>query len=196
MIDKNDVIRFFDSCAHDWDGEMIRSDEIIRLILANAQINSGVKVLDVACGTGVLIPDYLKIGVASVTGVDISPEMIKIARQKFPLENVRFICGDVEAEDVGSGYDAVMVYNAFPHFPQPERLIEHLSGLLKPGGTLTVAHGMSREKIDHHHKGSAHKVSNGLMEADKLAEIFKKHLEVTVIVSNDNMYQVTGKRAD
>jgi len=86
-----------------------------------------------------------------------------------------------------------VVYNAFPHFPDPERLIKNLSGLLKPGGTLTVAHGMSREKIDAHHHGSAHHVSNGLMTAEDLASIFKEYLTVTTMISNDRMYQVVGQ---
>ena len=194
MIDKSDVVRFFDSCAPTWDEEMIRSDKKINIILDNAHISAGSRVLDVACGTGVLIPDYLKRGVSSVTGIDISTEMIKLAQQKFTQPNVHFICGDVEAAEVGTDFDAIVVYNAFPHFPAPQRLIEHLAGLLKVGGMLTVAHGMSREMIDSHHEGSAHRVSNGLMSAEDLSAIFKQQLEVTTVISNDEMYQVTGKR--
>lgn len=194
MIKKQDVSQFFDRCAPTWDAEMVRSDEKINLILDNAGVGEGSRVLDVACGTGVLIPDYLKRKVRSVTGVDLSPEMIKIARSKFSQDNVCFICGDVEETDVGRDYDAVVVYNAFPHFPDPESLIAHLSGLLREGGILTVAHGMSREQIDRHHHGFASKVSLGLMEAERLAEIFGRHLEVTTIISNEKMYQVAGKR--
>ena len=73
MIDKNEVIEFFDRCAPYWNEDMVRSDEIIDKILDNAGVKAGSRVLDVACGTGVLIPDYLKREVASVTGVDISP---------------------------------------------------------------------------------------------------------------------------
>ena len=67
-----------------------------------------------------------------------------------------------------------------------------LSSLLKPGGTLTVAHGMSREKIDAHHHGAASHVSNGLMSAGDLAAIFAEHLTVTTMISNEQMYQVSG----
>jgi demethylmenaquinone methyltransferase/2-methoxy-6-polyprenyl-1,4-benzoquinol methylase len=66
--------------------------------------------------------------------------------------------------------------------------------LLKPDGTLTVAHGMSREKIDAHHHGTASHVSNGLMPADDLAAIFGKHLTVTTVISDKRMYQVVGKK--
>ena len=65
---------------------------------------------------------------------------------------------------------------------------------MKPGGTLTVAHGMSREKIDAHHRGTACRVSNGLMSAEELSAIFAGHLTVSTVISDDRMYQVTGRR--
>lgn len=194
-MNKKDVIDFFDKCAPSWDAEMIRDDEIINFILDNAQVAEGKDVLDVACGTGVLIPDYLKRKVNSVTAIDISLEMAKIAKEKFEEKNVTVICGDVETAEFAQKFDCIMVYNAFPHFPEPENLIRVLSSHLKPGGTLTVAHGMSRERIDRHHSGSASKVSNGLMHENELAKIFESHLQVTVKISDDKMYQVVGNRA-
>ena len=194
MITKKDVVEFFNSCAPTWDAEMIRSDEKINIILDNACVGPGKRILDVACGTGVLIPDYLARDVGSVTGIDISPEMIKIAKGKFTQPNVNFVCGDIETEDVGSNYDAIVIYNAFPHFPQPERLIARLSSMLAPGGTLTVAHGAGRETIDAHHSGAAHKVSMGLMHAEDLSAIFAKYLDVCTILSTDSIYQVVGRR--
>ena len=191
---KSDVIQFFDRMAPQWDADMIRSDDVIAAILDGAQVRPGISVLDVACGTGVLFPDYLARGVASLTAVDISPEMVKIARQKFPQEQVRVLCGDIETMALEQKFDCIMVYNAFPHFPEPARLIETLSGMLAPGGTHTVAHGMSRAQIDHHHEGPASRVSVGLMHEDALAAIFRRHLHLTVKISNDRMYQLTGRK--
>ena len=194
MIETEEVIRFFDRLAPGWDEEMIRSDEIISTILDNACVSAGKDILDVATGTGVLIPDYLKRQVSSVTAIDISPKMAEIAKEKFPQENVTILCGDVEETECGRLFDCVVVYNAFPHFPEPERLVARLASLLKPGGTLTVAHGMSREKIDAHHRGTACRVSNGLMSAEELSAIFAGHLTVSTVISDDRMYQVTGRR--
>lgn len=191
---KEDVIAFFDGCAPTWDSEMIRNEGVIAKILDNAGVMHGVDVLDVACGTGVLIPDYLARGAASVTAVDISSEMAKIAGEKFKQDNVLVICGDVETLAFDRLFDCIVVYNAFPHFPEPDRLISKLSTLLKAGGRLTVAHGMSKASIDRHHQGSAAKVSVGLMESHALAELFGKYLTVTVNISDDTMYQVTGER--
>lgn len=191
-MNKQDVISFFDRMAPQWDADMIRNDNIIGKILDVAQVTAGADVLDVACGTGVLFPDYLARDVGTLTAVDISPEMVKIAREKFP--QVQVYCADVEEVDLGKKFDCIVVYNAFPHFPDPERLIAVLSDMLKPGGTLTVAHGMSRAEIDHHHQGSASKVSVGLMHEDELAAIFAKYLQVTVKISDERMYAVCGKK--
>jgi len=191
---QQDVITFFDQLAPRWDADMIRHDDIISAILDRAGVCEGADVLDVACGTGVLFPDYLDRKVGSLTAVDISPEMVKIARSKFPEEKVTVLCGDVEALELGRKFDCIVVYNAFPHFPEPARLIETLSGMLKPGGYLTVAHGMSRAAIDHHHSGHASKVSVGLMHEDALAAMFRRHLHLTTKLSTDRMYQVTGQQ--
>ena len=189
---KADVIAFFDKYAPQWDSDMIRDDKIIAIILDNANVHSGSRVLDVACGTGVLIPDYLARNVASVTAVDISPEMVKIAQEKFQQSNVHIICADIEAVELKKKFDSIVIYNAFPHFPDPENLIRTLASLLEPGGALTVAHGMSREQIDQRHQGSASKVSIGLMHEDDLANLFEKYLKVTVKISDERMFQVVG----
>lgn len=189
---KEDIIEFFDKCALEWDNEMIRDDKIINMILDNARVEAGKDILDVACGTGVLIPDYLARNVKSVTAVDISQNMVRITESKFRQENVKVICADVETAKFEHKFDCVVVYNAFPHFSEPEKLIRILTSHLKEGGILTVAHGMSREKIDKCHKGAASKVSNGLMSEQELAEIFGKYLSVVAKISNEEMYQVVG----
>ncbi len=196
-MEKKDVIEFFDRMAPSWDADMIKSDEKIGLILDNAEVGQGMDVLDVACGTGVMFPYYLDRNVASVTGIDISPEMAKICAAKFAdQKNIRVICGDVEDYDFGKKFDRIVVYNAFPHFPNPKRLIATLADLLKDGGRLTIAHGQSREAIDGHHHGPASKVSNGLMRADSLKALFDPLFEVEIMVSNSRMYQVSGFKRD
>ena len=196
-MEKKDIIAFFDRCAPTWDAEMIKNDGIIGKILDNAEVGAGMDVLDVACGTGVMFDYYLSRGVSSVVGIDIAPEMAKIAKEKFADEpRVQVICGDVEEHPFDRKFDRIVVYNAFPHFPYPKRLIKTLAGLLKEGGRMTIAHGMSREAIDNHHSGSASKVSNGLMSADSLKKLFDPYFDVEVMISNRHMYQLSGVKRD
>ena len=193
-MEKKDIAEFFDRCAPWWDSDMIRNEDVIAQILDNGGVKEGIHVLDVACGTGVLFPDYLKRGAASVTGIDISPEMAKIAAAKFP--EVKVICGDVETTEFERQFDAIMVYNAFPHFPDPAHLIEVLAKLTKPGGRLSVAHGMSRAALTDHHAGRASKVSIDLLHEKDLAALFEPYFDVDVMISNDHMYQVAGVRRE
>lgn len=188
-MNKQDVIEFFDKCAPTWDEEMIKSDEIIEDILNRAGIREDTRVLDVACGTGVLFPYYAARG-ADVCGIDISPEMVRIAKHNFPGTEV--ICADATEISFTEAFDAVMVYNAFPHFPDPRAAVHALSSLLAPGGTLTVAHGMGRDMINRHHEGAASKVSRKLIGAASLAEIFSEFLDVTCVVDENDRYIVCG----
>lgn len=190
-MEQSAVIDFFNRCAPTWDAEMIRDDAVIRTILDNARIGAGADVLDVACGTGVLFPDYFARG-AHVTGIDIAPEMARRAQEKFP--DAQVICGDVENCPFARRFDAVMVYNAFPHFPDPARLIACLARLVRPGGRLSVAHGMSRKALALHHAGAAHRVSIDLLEAQELAALFAPWFDVDVMIDNERMYQVAGTR--
>ncbi|MBQ2383488.1 MAG: class I SAM-dependent methyltransferase [Oscillospiraceae bacterium] len=193
-MDKRKIADFFDRCAPWWDDDMVRNEVVITTILDNAGIDSGIHVLDVACGTGVLFPDYFKRGVESVTGIDISPEMAKIAQSKFPEATV--ICGDIEDHAFDRKFDAIMVYNAFPHFPDPEALIRVLAELVEPGGRLSIAHGMSRAQLRQHHAGRASEVSIDLLHEKELAALLAPYFDVDVVISNHRMYQVAGTRRE
>ncbi len=189
-MDKKDVIEFFDSLAPGWDSGNERNEKVIEFILQKGGIKKGSHILDVGCGTGVLFGDYEKIGAASVTGIDISPEMVKIAKEKYPSYKV--ICADAESYSFDESFDAVMIYNAFPHFAFPEKLIENLSSYLKEGGRFTVAHGISEAAIAECHSGIAKHVSLTLPSKETLSEMMSELFSVDVMISDDEKYIVSG----
>ncbi len=191
-MNKKDVIEFFDRLAPCWDSMQTRNEEVIAEILSKGGVREGVKVLDVACGTGVLFPDYLGNGVATVTGIDISDKMLEIAKEKFPQINL--ICDDAETYCFKDKYDVIMIYNAFPHFSKPEKLLENLSKALNTGGRLTVAHGMSEKELEKCHSGRAEKVSLPLVKKEALAEMMSLWFEVDVMISDDRMYMVSCRK--
>ena len=74
--------------------------------------------------------------------------MIEKARMKYPDHPlIEFLQEDAMSYE-GKGFDYIILYSAYPHFMRPERLIEHMSGLLAPGGKLVICHSESKEKIN------------------------------------------------
>ena len=189
---KTEIKAFFDQCAKNWDDRMVKNDNVITKILDNADVNENIDVLDVACGTGVLFPYYLERKVSSVVGIDFSSEMVKIAKEKFP--NIEVICSDVENYFFAKKFDRVIVYNAFPHFSNPKQLIKVLSKAIKPGGILSIAHGMSRDKLLEHHLKKASNISIELLNITDACFLLEEDFEVVHAISNNEMYQLVGKK--
>lgn len=188
-----DIIAFFDRWAPDWDADMIRDDRKIGFILDAAHVIPGARVLDVACGTGVLFPDYIARGAAHVTAVDISPEMARIAAQKAEGMPIDVFCCDAQLLSLPGPYDCCVIYNAFPHFTNPDALIAHLAAQLVPGGTLCIAHGMSLAALHQHHE-RARSVSRDMFTAEALSEMLAPYFDVETAVSDEEKFVVTGRR--
>ena len=194
-MDKVAICDFFDRLAPEWDDRLIVDEGKMAAILDAARITRGSDVLDVACGTGVMVDFYLDREVGHVTAIDLSPRMVDIFDEKFQNEDrVDVICGDAEVYDFGTDFDAVMVFNAFPHFPDPAGIILHLAEYVKPGGTLTIAHDMGRKRLDEHHSGCASKVSHGMMHEDDVAALLEGSFADITKVSNADMFIVSGSK--
>ena len=189
----NDIIAFFDRWAKDWDADMIRDDRKIGFILDAAHVVPGARVLDIACGTGVLFPDYLSRQVASVTAVDISSEMARIASEKADGTVISVLCGDAQALDLPGTYDCCVIYNAFPHFTNPDTLIARMADLLTPGGRLCIAHGMSLAALHAHHE-RARSVSREMFTAEALGAMLSPYFDVETAVSDEEKFVVVGKK--
>ncbi|MCM1025328.1 MAG: class I SAM-dependent methyltransferase [Roseburia sp.] len=191
LMNKKDIREFFDRLAPRWDEDLVVDQAKINGILDCGEVKPGARVLDVACGTGVLFPFYRERQVSHVLAVDLSPEMAKIATARAGGQ-IRVVCGDIEGMEGTGDYDCCMVYNAFPHFPDPAGVIRCLAGWLKAGGHLTVAHSMSVEQLNRHHAGAAAKVSRGAMSAEELAALFSRWFSVDTAISDEEKYIVSG----
>ena len=106
------------------------------------------------------------------------------------------LCGDVETVELPGRYDCCVVYNAFPHFENPARLVARLTELLAPGGRLTVAHSMGLESLHRHHAGAARHVSRPMLLPQQLAALMAPALTVDVAVSDREKYVVSGYLAE
>ncbi|SED10385.1 Methyltransferase domain-containing protein [Streptomyces sp. 3213] len=98
-------------------------------------------VLDLGCGTGSLSLLAAEQG-HRVTGVDLSPAMIDLARAKLAGRDAVFLLGDAAAPPVGEQrYDVVLVRHVLWALPDPARVLRHWSALLRPGGRLVLIEG-------------------------------------------------------
>ena len=194
-MDKKQVAEFFDNLAEVWDIDMVKNQSKIDDILDKAEVTEGKYVLDVACGTGVLIPDYIKRKVSKCVAIDISDKMIEKAKGKFSgYKNVELLCGDAEAFDFKDEFDCIVIYNAFPHFVDRDKLFKKLLKCLRTDGRITVAHGMGREALIRHHSGSAKNVSTILPEIEEMVRLMSKYFDVDVSISTDDIYIASAKK--
>jgi len=104
-------------------------------------LKPGMKVLDVACGTGNTTLPAARTG-AIVTGVDLAPNLVEQARENAKSEgvNVKFEEGDAEAlpyED--ASFDAVVTMFGAMFAPRPELVVAELKRVCRPGGFIAMA---------------------------------------------------------
>lgn len=147
-MDREQVRAYFNAAAARWDQEMVRREDVIQRILDNANVGPGADVLDVACGTGVLIPDYLRRRVRSVVGVDLSPAMAEQARRKFPRPEVRILCGDAMTTPAEGAFDCILVYTPFRTSPMRKDLSGPWPAGSSPAGRFQWPMAWSREEIN------------------------------------------------
>jgi ubiquinone/menaquinone biosynthesis C-methylase UbiE len=110
------------------------------VVAAAADIRPGDRVLDVACGTGVLAREAAVRVVPGgrVVGLDINPAMLSVARRLRP--EIEWRQGDAAAlpfED--AAFDAVVSQFALMFFPDPVAALREMGRVLAPGGRLAVA---------------------------------------------------------
>jgi 2-polyprenyl-6-hydroxyphenyl methylase/3-demethylubiquinone-9 3-methyltransferase len=103
---------------------------------------SGRRVLDVGCGGGLLTEAMAAEG-AQVTGIDLSEQLIDIARLHL-LESglkaeYRVISAEAMAAEQPAGFDAVTCMEMLEHVPDPQAIVQACFDLLKPGGRLFLS---------------------------------------------------------
>jgi phosphoethanolamine N-methyltransferase len=105
-------------------------------------LKPGVRILDVGSGIGGAAFHLAKTYGAIVTGVDLSPEMINIAKERAEELNapstVTSILGDVLTEPFADKFGIVWSRDALMHIPDKPRLFSHLFELTEPGGRLII----------------------------------------------------------
>ncbi|CAN2535248.1 MAG TPA: methyltransferase domain-containing protein [Methylosinus sp.] len=113
----------------------------LRKTLDAAMIGADHRVLDVACGPGIVACAAAR-SAAFVTGLDLTPAMIQQARgrqQALGIANIDWRIGDATALPFpDAAFDRVMTRYSFHHLPEPIAALREMTRVCRPGGRVVV----------------------------------------------------------
>ena len=113
------------------------------LIVDDSQIEKGMRVLDLGCGTGTAtleIASRLE-GTGKVVGLDLSEKMLEQAEQKLTelgYTNVEFVLQSASDLNYAEYFDHVLSTNAFHHFADKQDVFARVYRSLRLGGVFLI----------------------------------------------------------
>lgn len=126
--------------------ENILRGEYRQFIIQRAVQKKRCKALDIGCGSGWLSLELARVGM-DVTGVDLSPRRIALAKQYFTHikkseripGNNNYIAGSIhDMKFENSTFDLIFAWDALHHIPQIQRVTHKMAAWLKPSGELII----------------------------------------------------------
>lgn len=145
---KEQVTQMFDTISNDYDGLNrvisfgidVKWRKRVVSILKKEQPNT---ILDIATGTGDLAIAMVKTGAKKITGLDISPGMLNVGKEKIQQkklsETIEMIVGDSENLSFeNNSFDAVTVSFGVRNFENLEKGLSEILRVLKPNGSLVI----------------------------------------------------------
>jgi ubiquinone/menaquinone biosynthesis C-methylase UbiE len=151
---------------------------LARAFLAHLQIIPGQRILDVACGTGIIAREaaYLVGPKGSITGIDRNKDMLDVARQHAPTRSTQLEWHHGDAEQLpfpDSHFDVVLCQQGLQFFPDKLLALTEMHRVLEPGGWvgLCVWRGIEHSPL-HHEVGKALRRYAGSQAAEQMEAPF------------------------
>jgi ubiquinone/menaquinone biosynthesis C-methylase UbiE len=148
--------QYFHDLAPQWDSFPTVPDAParIRRYLERSARPGARQILDVGCGTGILLPYLLEMypQAACLVEFDYAEGMLVENSRKFADARVLRVCADVQnLPFVGPSFDLVLCFSVLPHFSDAVSAVERLYRALRPQGVLTVGHMSASKELNEFH---------------------------------------------
>jgi SAM-dependent methyltransferase len=118
-----------------WEGPAGKLRWARRVKMLSNHIRPGMTVLELGCGTGYFTRELARCG-ADIVAVDVSPELLEIARANCSPPNVRYeIQNAYELSYPGAAFDSIVGSSVLHHL-EIEEALRQIHRVLKPGGTM------------------------------------------------------------
>jgi len=109
--------------------------------LAASHVTNGGSVLEIATGPGYFCTELAKLGNYKITGLDISNDLVKIARTNAQQAGIKvdFLQGNASnIQFPDASFDFIFCSWAIKNFMEPQKVLNEMHRVLKPGGTALI----------------------------------------------------------
>lgn len=185
-MDNNNIKEFFNRVAVNYVHEDSR---LIDDILDSLMVTRCHRILDLGCGKGIISEKLATRNNGEVVALDLSSEMLKYAKEKINDDRVKFVNADFYEYD-DEPFDAIVCFDAFPHFMDIDGYVSKANQLLKEDGILAIIHDIGRGELNTHHKQHALGVSRPLSSPEEEMKPFLKYFKPIELSETDTYYKL------
>lgn len=112
------------------------NDVLFSTVLARLALKPSESLLDIGCGSGYALRMAAAQG-STVTGLDLTPELLEIARERVP-DATLIEAGMDDLPFPDASFDAVVGFNAFQFADSPERAVREAARVVRRGGVVAA----------------------------------------------------------
>lgn len=186
----NEIKEFFDKIAPTYDIHDHHDYKLIQSMIDEIDIQTGEDVLDLACGKGVISALLYQKSKKRVTAIDLSSAMIQFAQEKnIPNQEVEFLNLDFYDYDQKQ-FDAIVLFDAYPHFIDRRKLKEKIYDSLKENGKFAILHDISREGLKKCHDGHSPNISRVLEDVKSEARFFEDKFIISTAFEDEHCFKI------